>query len=136
MVDLEGAAANPIPAEAADAIGGVKNGVYDFTRDCCPVDPLLDESYVGLTVIRLERLIRQGAQRADGMPMCFNSCDQIRIESKTEERGVSSSIHAAAEAIVRTKNAVLRSRVRSISNYPTCGRHKDLERDLEFSNRH
>ena len=51
MVDLERAAAVPIPVEATDAIGSLKNGVYDFNRDRCPVNPFLDESYVGWTVI-------------------------------------------------------------------------------------
>ena len=97
MVDLEGTAANPISAEATDAIGGVENGIDNPVRDRCPVNPLLDESYVGLTVIRLEHFLRYGAERTDGMPMCLNSRDQIRIESDTEERSVGSDIHSVSK---------------------------------------
>jgi len=121
MVDLEGTATDPIPAETADAIGGVKNGVYYFSPDRCPVDPFLDESYVGLTVIRLERLIRQGAESTDRMPMCSDSCDQIRVESETEERSVGSDIHAAAEPSSALKTSFPGLKCGAFPNYPTCG---------------
>jgi hypothetical protein len=109
MVDLEGTATNPIPAETTDAIGSIKNGIYDFSPDRSAVDPFLDESYVGLTVIQLERLIRQGAERADGMPMRSDSCDQIRVESETKKGSVSSAMHAGAGSIVSTQDLVSRA---------------------------
>jgi hypothetical protein len=55
------------------------------------------------------------------MPVYSNCCDQIRIESETEERSVGSDIHAATESSSALKMSFPELKCGSFPNYPTCG---------------